>query len=200
MSLIKMLIWVWSQIWFVADSINLSPHCTRFEIGVIFYFYNYYYVSLKCLDGDYIAVKLCNGCCCWLEHYLFRLSVISCSAICAWSISCHIYMLTNAKEDAVFQSVLPFFRFYAAQVIWSCITAVLHALYVDIKSHLSPVWSCCVNRSLTPPTSTHPLTARPSSADTAWTWSSPTATRGNTHPHTHKQMLSIYLYKGNYIH
>lgn len=41
---------------------------------------------------------------------------------------------------------------------------------------------------LTRPTSTHRWTARPSWADTAWTWSSPTVTRGRwTRIHSHTQ-------------
>lgn len=159
------------QIWFVVDVLQGLP-----EIGVIFFFfcYNYFYISF---------IKMVINCWIIVVDYISCYQLLSC--MCVECMLSHLYISKMYNLQQFFKSVLPSFRCYTAQVMWNCITAVLHALYVDIKSHHSPVWSCCVNRSLTPPTSTHHSTARPSSADTAWTWSSPTVTRGNTHSPTH---------------
>lgn len=63
---------------------------------------------------------------------------------------------------------------------WKCTTAVPLGGCAASGSPLSPVLSWCVNPSRIHPTSTCQWTAEPSSADTAWTWSSPTVTRGKS--------------------
>lgn len=72
---------------------------------------------------------------------------------------------------------------------WRYTTAAPHECCAASKSLRLPAPFWCVNQSRTRPTSTRRWTAGPSWADTAWTWSTPTATTGRrTHAHSRIQL------------
>lgn len=75
-------------------------------------------------------------------------------------------------------SMSPIGRCCTALDSWKCTTAAHRGGCAASGSLLSPALSWCVSPSLTRPTSTRRWTPGPSLAGTAWTWSSPTATRG----------------------
>ena len=100
-------------------------------------------------------------------------------------------MLAEETWTCYLSSVLS--RCCTAPDTWGCTTAAPPGCCAASRSPPSPAPSWCVNPSHTRPTSTRRWTAGPSWADTAWTWSSPTVTRGgqrHTHTHTQKHTLT----------
>lgn len=90
----------------------------------------------------------------------------------------HVCIVGFSRKVASSQESLYSGRCCIALDNWKCTTAAHQGACAASGSLLSPALSWCVNPSHTHPTSTNRWTAGPSSADTAWTWSSPTVTRG----------------------